>query len=464
MTRFKEILAEHRETLQLIYGIALIILIPSLIAYNTVFIIGQYNDGMDTALRRQALALGRSIYAGLEADLDDTAKLQENIGRISERNTDLENIQVLVPEGESFRVIASSEGTDIGKVLDFYYYQVAWLQPDNDALATDSLQLAISSDSEGMTAYDKNARFWLVAMPMQDALGAKQALLSLQVSSKVIDDLTNYNRNASFYILMLTVVITIFFLSITIRLWDYVVLYKKIKEVDQMKDEFISIASHELRTPLTSIKGYASLLSEGNYGKITDKRMLEGLDRIMSSTNRLENLVEDLLNVSRIEQGRLSVEMKAIETQPIVEEMISQLSVTAQQKDLKLVYEKEAGKLPLVSADPERFKQVLINLIGNSIKYTETGSVTVSEEIKDGKLRLRISDTGIGISPEGQRNLFQKFYRVQSEKTQSIQGTGLGLWITKQIVELMSGNIYLESMEGRGTQITVVLELAPQKS
>lgn len=463
MTRFKEILTEHRETLQLIYGILLIVLIPSLIAYNTVFIIARYNDGMDTALRRQALALGRSIYAGLEADLDDAAKLQEDIEGISVRNTDLEKIQVLSPEGENFKVIASSERADIGQTLDFYYYQIAWLQPDNDALATDSLRLAISSDDEGLVASDKDERFWLVAMPMQDRLGAKQALLSLQVSSKVIDDLTDYNRNASFYILMLTVVITILFLFITIRLWDYVILYKKIKELDQMKDEFISIASHELRTPLTSIKGYASLLREGDYGKVTPK-MLEGLDRIMSSTDRLENLVEDLLNVSRIEQGRLSVEMQAIETQPIVEEIVSQLSVTAQQKKLKLVYEKEAGKLPPASADPERLKQVLVNLIDNSIKYTETGSVTVSEEIKDGKLRLKISDTGIGISPEAQHNLFQKFYRVQSEKTRSIQGTGLGLWITRQIIELMSGNIYLESIEGRGTQVTIVLELAPRKS
>jgi signal transduction histidine kinase len=464
MTRLKDIFTRHRENLQLLYGIFMIILIPSLIAYNTVFIIDRYNEGMNTALRRQALALGRSIYAGLENSLNDPGLLQKNIESISKRNTDLEKIEILAPEGESFRVIASSQKEEIGKTLDYYYYQVAWMQPDNDALATDSLSLSVSSQNKDLADHNKDGRFWLVAMPMKDQNGVKQAILSLQVSSEVIDELTDYNRNASIYILTLTVIITIFFLLITIRLWDYVILYKKIQEVDRMKDEFISIASHELRTPLTSIKGYVSLIIEGDYGKIANKKMLEGLERIMVSTNRLENLVEDLLNVSRIEQGRLAVEMKAVETGPAIEEVISQLRITAEQKKLELIYAKDGEKTPPAYADPERLKQVLVNLIGNAIKYTETGSVTVAEEIKDDKLRIKITDTGIGISPEDQKSLFQKFYRVRSEKTESIQGTGLGLWITKQIIELMNGKIYLESIEGRGTQVTIVLELAPQKN
>lgn len=279
----------------------------------------------------------------------------------------------------------------------------------------------------------------------------------------MVDDLTEESRNESLIVLLITVIIIIFFLSITVRLWDYVVLYKKIKEVDQMKDEFISIASHELRTPLTSIKGYTSLIMEGDYGKVENAGMYQGLERIMTSTQRLEALVEDLLNVSRIEQGRLSVENKDIEIEPIIEEIVSQLSVTAEQKNLKLVYEKASEKLPHLSADPERLKQILINLIGNAIKYTETGSVTVNNEIKDNELRIKITDTGIGISPEGQKNLFQKFYRVKTDKTESVQGTGLGLWITKQLIELMGGKIFLESIEGKGTQVTIVLNITEKK-
>lgn len=462
--KLKNLLIQNRENLQLVYGIFLMILIPSLIAYNTIFIVGKYNESIDVSLQRKALTVGRTIYASLQEDLGSEKNIQAKIEKISQKSNEFENIEVLVPEEDNFKVIASSKTDDIGKILNFYYYQVAWIQPDNDGLATDSLKLSATKQGEDFVKEEANGdRFWLVAMPMQDNDGNKKAILSMKLSSKVIDDLTDKNRNASTYILFATVLITILFLSITVRLWDYVVLYKKIKEVDQMKDEFISIASHELRTPLTSIKGYTSLILEGTFGKIEDKRMNESLEKIANSTNRLENLVEDLLNVSRLEQGRLMIEMQDLQLEPIIEEMVSQLSITAEQKKLALIYEKPTEKLPLISADPERIKQVLVNLIGNGIKYTETGSVTVSTEIKKGRLQVKIADTGMGISPEGQKNLFQKFYRVKTNKTEGIQGTGLGLWITKQIVELMNGKIYLESIEGKGSQFTVELNIS-QKS
>lgn len=456
--KLKEILADHRESLQLVYGIFLIVLIPSLIAYNTIFIIGNYNKNIDTDLQLKLRLTGRTIYADLQDDLADKEKIQTKVERIAAKNSELANIAVLVPQDDSYEIVASSNKDEIGKKLTFYFYRNAWIQSDNNGLITDSLQLATTDDGQDLAlSAEDNGRFWLMAMPMQDLSGNKQAILSIRMSSGVVDDLTRESKNKSLAILLATVIIVIIFLSVTVRLWDYVVLYKKIKDVDQMKDEFISIASHELRTPLTAIKGYTSLIIEGNFGEIEDEGMRQGLDRIMTSTNRLEGLVEDLLNVSRIEQGRLTMEISNLEIEPIIDEIVSQLSVTADEKKLKLIYEKSADKLPQISADSDRIKQVLINLIGNAIKYTETGSVTVTNEIKEGKLRIKITDTGIGISPEGQKSLFQKFYRVKSDKTDTIQGTGLGLWITKQIVELMNGKIYLESIEGRGTQVTVVL-------
>jgi len=462
--KLKQILIENREKLQLIYGIFLIVLIPSLIAYNTLSIINRYNKSIDVSLQREALVVGRSIYASLEEDLDNPEKMQNQIDRISQKGTEFENIEILVPEEKVFKIIASSEESRIGETIDFYYYQTAWIQPDGDGLATDSLKLAVTGKEKNKSMkYDQSDRFWLVALPMQDENGNRKAILSMKLSSKIIDDLTSDNRNTSLLILITTVIITILFLSITVRLWDYVVLYKKIKEVDQMKDEFISIASHELRTPLTSIKGYTSLIMEGTFGKIENERMKDSINKIWTSTNRLEGLVEDLLNVSRIEQGRLSIDNQNIEIEPVIEEIVSQLSITAEQKGLQLVYEKGKDEMPKIFADPEKTRQVLVNLIGNSIKYTETGSVIVSSEIRDRKARIKISDTGIGISPEAQKNLFQKFYRVQTDKTTKIQGTGLGLWITKQIIELMKGEIYMESIEDKGTQVTVVLNIADDK-
>ena len=457
---FKELFIKNRETFQLVYGIVLIILIPLLIAYNTHFIIGKYNEGLDVALQRQALIVSRSISVLIKDDLNNEKIIQEKIQELSNENPDFYELSILIPDDNNFKIIASSKENDIGKTLSFYYYQLAWTKEDGSGLATDSLKLATTEEGQALVqGFSKDDRFWLIAIPMNDSSGKKQSLLTMKISSKIVDDLTNDNRNASIYFLMITIFIVILFLLATIRLWDYAILYKKIKEVDQMKDEFISIASHELRTPLTSIKGYLSLIIEGTYGKIENKDMKEGLNRAVLSTQRLEVLVDDLLNVSRIEQGRLDVENKNIKIEPIIQEITDQLKVSADEKNLLLEYIKPKEKLPSVSADPEKLKQALVNLIGNSIKYTEKGSVKITSLIKNNKLEIKIADTGIGMSAEEQKHLFEKFHRVQNEKTAEIVGTGLGLWITKQIIELMKGKIYLESMKGVGTQVTVELNI-----
>lgn len=457
----REFIANNREALQIIYGVILIILIPVLIAYNTIFIINKYNASADVALQRQALIVGRSVYALLKDDLGKSEAIQKKVDEVFGKNSEIQELSVIEPEGDDFKVIASSQKSDIGKKVNFYYYKMAWLQPDNDGLATDSLKLAAIKGDEGfLKGFSTEDRFWLVSLPMSDALGKKQALLNIKISSKIIDDLTNDNRNASIYVLLTTILIVVLFLAVTVRLWDYAILYRKIKEVDQMKDEFISIASHELRTPLTVTKGYLSMILEGTFGKIENPEIEKALNTAARSNGRLEGLVEDLLNVSRIEQGRFQMENKNIDLQPILQEIVSQLKVNADEKKLVLEYLEPDKKLPLISADPERLKQVLINLIGNAVKYTEKGSVKITTQVKDKTMEIKIVDTGIGMSPEEQKHLFEKFYRAQNEKTGKIIGTGLGLWITKQIVELMNGKIIFESMKDVGTHITLSLKLA----
>lgn len=458
--KLKQLLIDHRENLQLTYGVFLIVLIPLLIICNTFFIINRYNENTDRDLQLKMRLTGRTIYADLQDDLANEVNMQTKIEKIAKRNSELENLAVLIPQDDNYKIIASSNKEEIGKTLTFYFYQNAWSQPDNDGLITNSLLLATATDGQEMgLSSENNGRFWIMAMPMRDLGGNKKAILSIRMSSEIVDELTNQSKNESLVILLLTILITVLFLAITVRLWDYAILYRKIKEVDQMKDEFISIASHELRTPLTSIKGYTSMIAEGTFGKIENAEMRKSLDRIISSSKRLEALVEDLLDVSRLEQGRLLVEKQNVRIGPIIEEIVSQLSINAKEKKLDLIYEKPENALPEIFTDSERIKQVLTNLIGNAIKYTETGNVTVSNEAKNNSIYIKVTDTGIGISPEAQKSLFQKFYRVKTNKTENISGTGLGLWITKKIVELMGGKIYLESIEGRGTQVTVVLPL-----
>lgn len=456
----KDLFLKNRQIFQLIYGIILIILIPFLISINTVSIVKKYNSLIEDSIKRKALIVGQSLSISFVEYLDDYDKLQSKIRELDEKNIGIEDLKILVEEKGDFKVIAAKNKDSINKVYNYkdnsdvyVFYQYAWNQPDGSGLATDSLLVRNEDDlAEGFSIKD---RIWLVSIPIYKD-SERAGLLSLKLSSRVIDDVIRDNKNSSVWMLLLTIISVILFLSISVKIWDYALLYKKIKEVDKMKDEFISIASHELRTPLTAIKGYVSLMQEGLYGKINSK-MNDGLRDIMLSVDRLNVLVEDLLNVSRIEQGRLKVENKPIALKPVIQEILSQLKPAAVEKNLSLVFKNSDEKIPMVIADNNRLKQVLVNLIGNSIKYTEKGKVEIFTENDNGKVRVVIADTGIGMSQEEQARLFQKFYRAQNEKTAEIVGTGLGLWITKQLVELMNGKIFVESMKGAGTRFYFTL-------
>ncbi len=461
--KLRELFIKYKETFQLVYGVSLIILIPALIAFNSMYIIGGYDKILNDSLQRNACNIGRSVASFIKVDVDSQDIIQKNIDSLFEKKTeDLLGIEVLVPEDDNFKIIASEKKDKVGNIYKYRYYQMAWLE-DNGCFAVKSPRLPIPINADNKkVAIDNSPEdpFWLASIPISDSSGTKKILLSVKISSAVIEESTEQNRTFSIDFLYVTIFIVICFLAVSIRFWDYAILYKRIKEVDQMKDEFISMASHELRTPLGIIKGYISLVLEGTFGKIENPKMKESLDRAMTSTNRLNDLVEDLLNVSRIEQGRLEVDIRKIKIEPIIEEITSQLEITAKEKNLALEYVKPEIELPLISADTDRLKQVLINLIGNSIKYTQKGTVKITTELKGKKLEIKIADTGIGMSVDEQKHLFEKFYRIKNENTEKIVGTGLGLWITKQIVELMKGNIYVESIKGVGTHISVVLNVA----
>jgi signal transduction histidine kinase len=170
-------------------------------------------------------------------------------------------------------------------------------------------------------------------------------------------------------------------------------------------------------------------------------------------------LVDDLLEVSRIEQGRISLELTPLDLTVVTREVVEQLQPTATAKQLPLNFQAESAALPVV-ADVDRVKQVLLNVIGNAIKYTPRGQVDVTvrrDEDAETWGVVRVKDTGVGVSAADQARLFTKFFRAKTDATQKISGTGLGLWITKRLVELMRGKLYLESMEGTGTQVTVML-------
>jgi signal transduction histidine kinase len=230
-------------------------------------------------------------------------------------------------------------------------------------------------------------------------------------------------------------------------------LYKKLKEVDQLKDDFISMASHELRTPLTVIRGYAEFINEAPEISPQTKSFVSKID---ISTKELDSLVADILDVSRIEQGRMSFKIEKINPQEIISDVVNSLVLPAKEKGLNISFDKSKIESDqLINIDVSRFKQVLVNLAGNAVKYTPKGEVTVSQYAEKNTLYIRISDTGIGMTEEERKRLFEKFYRIRIKETENIRGTGLGLWITAKIIKEMNGSLSVESIKGVGSHFIV---------
>lgn len=430
-----------RQSHQVIYAIVLILLIPLAIILNTIWSVKSFQTNIDISLQRQALMIGQLFDSTVYEGTVSHDELQTKVQSIKNSGVEVRSFDILVREGESFRIIASFDENKIGNSTDDLNYIISWHQ--NEAVAT-----LVSDIIEGQTEQE---RLWEIAIPLKNVAGEKSALLSLRLSLKLIDDLVRETLTKSYIILTITVLIVILLLALNTRLFEHAILFRKLKEVDKMKDEFISIASHELRTPITTLKGFLSMILEGDYGELNEGGK-KGLKIMEASVNRLGILVEDLLNVSRLEQHRLSMTPKIVDLSAILESLTIEFEFRIQEKGLKFKLIKE-DNLPRVWVDEDKLKQVLVNLMGNAIKYTKKGEIELIAKVDNTKtLTLMVKDTGLGMDAKEREFLFTKFYRVQSDETKGIVGTGLGLWITKQLVELMGGKIYVDSIKHVGSQ------------
>lgn len=231
-------------------------------------------------------------------------------------------------------------------------------------------------------------------------------------------------------------------------------LEKAHKKALALKDEFVFIASHELKAPVTAISGFVEFAQE-EVKAPEAKKALSNLDK---ANQRLLKLVQDLLEVARAEAGRIEIETSPTDITIPTMDVIENLKPLADKKGLKITYSKK--KLPKVLADPGRVSEILTNLVSNAIKYTENGAITISHKIKDAMAITSVSDTGVGIPKEDFPKIFGKFYRSGQDLVRAQEGTGLGLFIIKQIVERMDGKIWFESTEGRGSTFFFSLPLA----
>jgi len=225
---------------------------------------------------------------------------------------------------------------------------------------------------------------------------------------------------------------------------------KKLIALDEAKDEFISMASHQLRTPLTSIKGYLSMLVEGDLGKVSTKQE-DALKEAFGSSQRMVYLIADFLNVSRIKTGKFVIELKEVDLPQLVAEEITQLREMASSKDLKLIYDQPEA-FPKVMLDDNKMRQVMMNIVDNAIYYTPSGgAITIQLYATADEVIFKVVDTGIGVPKSEQHKLFTKFYRAGNARQARPDGTGLGLFMAQKIVVEQGGVIIFESTEGKGS-------------
>lgn len=231
------------------------------------------------------------------------------------------------------------------------------------------------------------------------------------------------------------------------------------QELEEMKLDFVSMAAHELRTPLTAIRGYASLLQLQNAKQLDDSGK-ELIKRLVVSGENLGNLIENLLSVSRIERSMFSVDARPIDLTDTIKNVVDNVRPQANTKKQTITIA-VPDQLPVVFADSFRIGQVILNFVANAVNYTQVGgSITVRAEPKGNELVIAVSDTGRGIPKEAQQKLFTKFFRVSASLEQGSKGTGLGLYISKSIIEMHKGKIWVESEVGKGSTFFVSLPIA----
>jgi len=223
------------------------------------------------------------------------------------------------------------------------------------------------------------------------------------------------------------------------------------KTIERMKTEFVSLAAHQLRTPLSAIKWTLRMLLDGDLGKITEEQK-DFIEKTYKSNERMITLINDLLDVTRIEEGRYLYKPVLADVEPIVQFVTNSYQEEIKKKKIRFEFKKPEEGLPKIKLDVEKIRLAIDNLIENAIRYTPAyGKVMVSLEHKKGGIEFSVKDTGVGIPKDQQGRIFTKFFRAANVMRMATEGTGLGLFITKNIIEAHGGKIWFESEEGKGT-------------
>jgi signal transduction histidine kinase len=242
---------------------------------------------------------------------------------------------------------------------------------------------------------------------------------------------------------------------------------EKLKALDEAKDDFVSMASHQLRTPLTSVKGYLSMVLEGDAGELNEQQR-SMLDQAFTSSQRMTYLIADLLNLSRLKTGKFVIENIPTDLAKVITQELSQVEATAEARKLTITYQ-EPESFPTLLLDQTKIRQVIMNFVDNAIYYTPAGGeITVKVEELEKSIEFTVHDTGIGVPAADQHNLFSKFYRAANAKQARPDGTGLGLFMARKVIVAQGGATIFRSQVGKGSMFgfsfpkTLVTKEAPK--
>lgn len=423
----------------IVYPLLIIISIPVLLIFNTLWNLRSFNRDANFLIRHQASSLAESIKPFLSKDLENNIDTTPILAMLVSKNDDLISAAVISQKDNEFNLIAASDPS------------LTLQQTSLDSL--NRFTQALDNSFAGLQ-YDPvlQKNVWIVTTPME--FDNRQMLLSLKIDTQTVNSILGRTSRDSLTILIFTVFATLVLLANHFIFYKRSLRTKQLEELDKLKDEFISMASHELRAPVTALVGYLEMLKE----KIPQESLPaveSDLSTLNSLTNDLNSLINDLLEVSRIEQERLKIEKTPTDLNQVATSVFQKMKPLADQKGLNL--EIQTTEIPKITTDPDRTRQIITNMVSNAIKYTPKGSVVISTITENRNIKITVKDTGIGIPPEEMENLFGKFIRVKDKQTKEVRGTGLGLWISKKLAQMLGGDLYAESIYGTGSSFTLSL-------
>lgn len=411
-------------------------------------LIRKQND--ELAKAKQALTVSLQEEKRLEEEIKKEKEQVEE--KVKERTEELNNAMTSLKvsyqqtENEKARLLASINNLSLGFVMT----------DSNDniiAINHISSQILKSQDKKFDTIQQLHEY-------LQESANLNEYYQKCK-SEKVVQKMADINFANTFLRFFFTpIIINDNCIGVVILLEDI----SEAKLLERSKDEFFAVASHELRTPLTAIRGYTSLILDNFHEQIKGEPiMVNMINNIHASSIRLIKIVNNFLDASKLEQGKFILNVQSFALIPIIDDVVADLTTLANEKNIYLKFENEGVSLPNASADPEKIKQVLYNLVGNAIKFTEKGGITVSVANSDSQIRVTVKDTGLGVSDEYQKLLFRKFQQAGERilTRDAATGSGMGLYISKLLLEAMKGSISIEKSKlGEGSIFVFAIPIA----